>query len=79
MPTRKDFRIDKCDDCIRITRTDVQGDLHTHVHSGKRYLDFCAAATALILQDYPSKTICREHSQTQNDVVILRLKKHRHY
>ena len=33
MPTQKDFRVDKCDDCIRITRTDVQGDLHTHVHS----------------------------------------------
>ena len=33
MPTRKDFRIDKCEDCIRITRIDVEGDLHTHVHS----------------------------------------------
>ena len=35
MPTRKDFRVDKCDDCIRITRTDVDGDLHTHIHSKK--------------------------------------------
>ena len=35
MPTRKDFKIDKCDDCIRITRTDVDGDLHTHIHSKK--------------------------------------------
>ena len=33
MPTRKDFRVDKCDDCIRITRTDISGDLHTHVKS----------------------------------------------
>lgn len=33
MPTRKDFRIDKCEDCIRITRIDVSGDKHTHVHS----------------------------------------------
>ena len=33
MPTRKDFRIDKCDDCLRITRTDVDGDLHTHCKS----------------------------------------------
>lgn len=33
MPTRKDFRIDKCDDCLRITRIDVDGDFHTHVHS----------------------------------------------
>ena len=35
MPTRKDFRIDKCEDCIRITRTDVDGDKHTHIHSKK--------------------------------------------
>lgn len=35
MPTRKDFRIDKCEDCIRITRTDVDGDLHTHIKSKK--------------------------------------------
>lgn len=35
MPTRKDFRIDKCEDCIRITRTDIDGDLHTHIHSKK--------------------------------------------
>lgn len=33
MPTRKDFRIDKCDDCLRITRIDVDGDLHTHCKS----------------------------------------------
>ena len=35
MPTRKDFRIDKCEDCLRITRLDVEGDLHTCVHSRK--------------------------------------------
>ena len=35
MPTRKDFQIDKCDDCLRITRMDVPGDSHTHVHSRK--------------------------------------------
>lgn len=35
MPTRKDFRINKCDDCLRITRIDVPGDKHTHVHSRK--------------------------------------------
>ena len=33
MPTRKDFRIERCDDCLRITRIDVEGDLHTHVKS----------------------------------------------
>ena len=35
MPTRKDFRVEKCDDCIRITRTDISGDKHTHIHSKK--------------------------------------------
>ena len=35
MPTRKDFKIEKCEGCIRITRTDVDGDLHTHIHSKK--------------------------------------------
>lgn len=35
MPTRKNFRINKCDDCLRITRIDVPGDKHTHVHSRK--------------------------------------------
>ena len=35
MPTRKDFRVDKCEDCIRITRTDISGDLHTHIRSKK--------------------------------------------
>lgn len=33
MPTRKDFRIDVCEDCLRITRIDILGDLHTHVKS----------------------------------------------
>ena len=35
MPTRKDFEVTKCDDCLRITRIDIEGDLHTHVHSRK--------------------------------------------
>ena len=35
MPTRNDFKIEKCDDCLRITRIDIEGDLHTHVHSRK--------------------------------------------
>ena len=35
MPTRKDFRNERCDDCLRITRIDVEGDLHTHVKSKK--------------------------------------------
>lgn len=35
MFTRKDFRIEKCDNCLRVTRADVEGDFHTHVHSRK--------------------------------------------
>ena len=35
MPTRNDFKVEKCDDCIRITRIDVEGDLHTHCKSKK--------------------------------------------
>ena len=33
MPTRKDFRVDVCEDCLRITRIDIEGDLHTHCKS----------------------------------------------
>lgn len=33
MPTRKDFKVGKCDDCLRITRIDVDCDLHTHCKS----------------------------------------------
>ncbi|MBQ4523360.1 MAG: hypothetical protein IJA10_10500 [Lachnospiraceae bacterium] len=33
MPTRKDFKVEKCLDCLRITRVDIEGDLHTHVKS----------------------------------------------
>lgn len=35
MPTRKDFKVERCEDCLRITRIDVEGDLHTHIHSRK--------------------------------------------
>ena len=35
MPTRKDFKIDKCEECLRVTRIDISGDLHTHIHSKK--------------------------------------------
>ena len=35
MPTRKDFEVTKCDDCLRITRIDIEGDYHTHIHSRK--------------------------------------------
>lgn len=32
-PKPENFRIDKCDDCIRITRIDTQNDMHTHCKS----------------------------------------------
>lgn len=35
MPIRSNFKIEKCDDCLRITRLDIEGDLHTHVKSKK--------------------------------------------
>ena len=35
MPTRNDFEITKCTDCLRITRLDIADDKHTHVHSRK--------------------------------------------
>ena len=33
MPTRKDFRIDVCEDCLRITRIDLGDAFHTHCKS----------------------------------------------
>lgn len=33
MPTRKDFKVEKCEDCLRITRLDVDGNLHSHCKS----------------------------------------------
>lgn len=35
MPTRNDFKVEKCYDCLRITRIDAEGDLHTHCKSKK--------------------------------------------
>lgn len=35
MPTRKDFKVELCEDCLRITRIDIEGDLHTHCKSKK--------------------------------------------
>lgn len=33
MINKENFRIDKCQDCYRVTRTDVEGDLHIHIRS----------------------------------------------
>lgn len=32
-PKPEDFNMDKCDDCIRITRIDNSDDMHTHCKS----------------------------------------------
>ena len=57
MITRKDFKVEKCVDCIRITRTDVAGDLHTHVHSKK-------LAETIINNVCSEKIPLRSHSRT---------------
>ena len=33
MPTRNDFKIEVYEDCLRITRIDIEGDFHTHCKS----------------------------------------------
>lgn len=32
-PKPENFKVNKCDDCIRITRTDNSNDMHTHCKS----------------------------------------------
>ena len=64
MPTRKDFRVDKCDDCIRITRTDISGDLHTHIHSKK-------LAETIINNVCSEKIPLHYHSRTLESMKIL--------
>lgn len=64
MPTRKDFRIDVCDDCIRITRIDVDGDLHTHIHSKK-------LAETIINNVCSEKIPLRSHSRTLESMARL--------
>lgn len=76
MPTRKDFNVERCIDCIRITRTDVDGDLHTHCKS-KRLAE-------VIIQNVCSEKIpLHSHSRTlesmarlsDNDVYVNKIKK----
>lgn len=64
MPTRKDFRIDVCDDCIRITRIDVDGDLHTHIHSKK-------LAETIINNVCSEKIPLHSHSRTLESMARL--------
>ena len=57
MITRKDFKIEKCEDCLRITRIDVPCDKHTHVHS--RHL-----AETIISNVCSEKIPLHSHSRT---------------
>lgn len=70
MPTRKDFCIDKCEDCLRITRLDVEGDLHTHVHSRK-------LAETIISNVCSEKIPLHSHSRTL--VSMKRLSNNKQY
>lgn len=64
MPTRKDFKVEKCLDCLRITRTDISGDLHTHVHSKK-------LAETIIQNVCSEKIPLHSHSRTLESMVRL--------
>lgn len=70
MPTRKDFRIERCYDCLRITRIDVEGDLHTHVKSKK-------LAETIISNVCSEKIPLHSHSRTL--VSMKRLSNNKQY
>lgn len=57
MLKRKDFRIDVCNDCLRITRIDISGDKHTHCKS--KHL-----AETIINNVCSEKIPLRSHSRT---------------
>ena len=57
MPTRKDFRIEKCLDCLRITRLDIEGDKHCHCKSRK-------LAETIIANVCSEKIPLHSHSRT---------------
>ena len=64
MPIRKDFCIDVCDDCLRITRIDVDGDKHTHCKS--KHL-----AETIINNVYSEKIPLHSHSRTLESMMRL--------
>ena len=70
MPTRKDFRVDVCEDCLRITRTDIEGDLHTHCKSKR-------------LAETIINNVCSEkiplHSHSRTLVSMKRLSNNKQY
>ena len=70
MPTRKDFKVDVCEDCLRITRIDVDGDLHTHCKSKR-------------LAETIINNVCSEkiplHSHSRTLVSMKRLSNNKQY
>ena len=76
MPTRKDFKVERCTDCLRITRTDVDGDFHTHVKSKR-------LAETIISNVCSEKIPLHSHSRTlesmarlsDNEVYVNKIKK----
>lgn len=64
MPTRKDFTIEKCKDCIRVTRSDIIGDKHCHLHSRK-------LAETIISNVCSNKIPLHSHSRTLECMVRL--------
>jgi len=70
MPKRSDFRIDHCDDCLRITRLDISGNMHTHVKSRQ-------------LAETIIKNVCSEkiplHSHSRTLVCMKRLSDNNEY
>lgn len=62
--TINDFRIDKCEDCLRITRTDLPGDKHTHVKSKK-------LAEQIIMNVCSGKIPLHSHSRTLESMARL--------
>lgn len=64
MPTRKDFEVTKCDDCLRITRIDIEGDYHTHVKSKK-------LAETIINNVCSDKITLHSHSRTLENMKRL--------
>ena len=57
MPTRKDFEITKCLDCLRVIRLDIEADKHCHCKSRK-------LAETIIANVCSEKIPLHSHSRT---------------
>lgn len=64
MPTRNDFKVETCTDCLRITRIDVNGDLHCHCKSRR-------LAETIIRNVCSEKIPLRSNSRTLESMMRL--------